>query len=155
MRVRVGEGLAPSVGRMVERIVAELGPGGGASAGTLAIGADDRSARGRRAAAARRGAGGRAAADALGPRPRRDSRRRHPARSSGAHRLAGALDGRPVLVAGLARPDRAAPAGGLDAGSAPRGSGARRGGGIADRESAGVAWISGRGLGPAADALEA
>lgn len=157
MRVRVGEGLAPSVGRMVARIVAELGPGGDPAAGTLAIGADDPMLPG---ADARRPL---AVVPVAGPRPTPWGRALVATADavilldpSEAHRLAGALDGRQVLVAGLARPDHAVLAGGLDAGGAP--AELRRAAhdeGLAARQSAGVAWISGRGLGPVADALEA
>lgn len=156
MRIRVGEGLPPSLGRMIDRVVTALGPGG-SSPGTLAIGIDDPMLPGPDAerplavvpaAGARPAPWGRALAASADAVILLDP--------SEAHGLGDALDGRPVLVAGLVRPEPSPAACGLDAGTAPRDLWqAARDEGLAGREGAGVAWISGGGLEPVTDALEA
>lgn len=161
MRIHVARGLTPPVGRMVTRLVAALGSGGGSLPGTLVIGADDpmvpeADVRRPLAVAPAHGPGRPtpwgaaliATADAvilLDP--------------AEAHAFGGALGDRPVLVAGLPAPAPSEPGTGLDCGdAAPE---VRRAwlrepsipaGAVA---GAGVAWVSGRGIAPLAAALEA
>jgi hypothetical protein len=158
VRVRVGRGLPPALQRMADRVGAELASAAGGDA-TVAIGADD--------------------SLLPGPDPTRPLVVA-PACGPGAptpwgealvraadavalfdpvelHDLRAALAGRPVVVVGLPAPEPRDPEVGVDHGGAPddlRAAWYRHGGG-GGRSGVGVAWISGRGLTPIAEALEA
>ena len=160
MRTQVSRHLPPPVGRLLARVIGELGPAAAAVPGTLAVGADDpmipeadvvrplavMPARGPGrptpwgAAVVRRGRRGDPARSLRGA-----ALRRHPRRP------------RPPGGADCRRPPARPTGAGLDPGDASAEVGAawareRATGASAD---AGVAWISGRGIAPLAAALEA
>lgn len=160
MRIQVARGLPDAVERMVARVLSELGEGAAAALpGTLVVGADDPMVP---EADVRRpltvvpahgpgrptpwGAALIAAADAvvlLDP--------------CEAHAFGDALGGRPVIAAGLPAPGQRAAGTDLDQGDAPeqvRRAWLREPPAPASL-TAGVAWVSGRGVAPLAAALEA
>ncbi len=160
MRIHVAGSLAPATARMMDRVVAAIGPAGDALEGTLVVGADDAMVPG---------------ADVLRPLavvPARGPGRPTPWGAAlvaaadavilldptEAHAFPAALEDRAIIVAGLAAPRaREAGDGGLDDGGAPDDVRAawRRHGPPAARGGPGVAWVWGRGVAPLTAALDA
>lgn len=158
MNVVAGRGLPPALQRVVDRLAGELEAV--RAPGTVAIGADDSLLPGPGATrpllvVPACGPGeptpwGRAlvaAADAVALLDAREARD-----------LGGALADRPLLVAGMPRPQSRPEGTGVDPGEAPaplRDAWSRHGADGSGAGGPGVAWVSGRGLAPLAAALEA
>jgi hypothetical protein len=156
--VHVGRGLPRALQRMVDRLAAEL-EATGAGEGTVAIAVDDSLLPGADSTRpllvvpvcgpGRPTPWGEAlvrAADAVALLDAVEARGLHTA-----------IRERPLMVAGLPAPEPREPGVGIDPGTAPNAmrEAWRRLGDEHAAARAGVAWISGRGLGPLAEALEA